>query len=35
MSIRLCLSKILYFLSRLAPGLPFGQMAKMVPETEA
>ena len=30
--IRPGLSRVLYFLSRLAPGLPFGQMAKMVPE---
>ena len=30
--IRPGLSKVLYLLSRLAPGLPFGQMAKMVPD---
>jgi uncharacterized oxidoreductase len=29
--IRPGLSNVLYLLSRLAPGLPFGQMAKMVP----
>lgn len=32
--IRPGLSKILYLLSRLAPGLPFGQMAKMVPTAQ-
>ncbi len=31
--IRPGLSNVLYLLSRLAPGLPFGQMAKMVPVT--
>ena len=30
--IRPGLSNVLYLLSRLAPGLPFGQMSKMVPE---
>ena len=32
--IRPGLSNVLYLLSRLAPSLPFGQMAKMVPTTE-